>query len=545
MEQATQVVAPGLLGPGPAETRPRWVVWLDGVLGLVDALFNRVYGSALNPLHKSGPLAILFLVVTLVTGIYLFIFYQVADPYGSVARLDGTWLGSFVRSLHRYSADLAVVAVAIHALKMLLSGRSRGQRALAWRTGFFLLGCLLLCGWTGLVMAWDVQGQLVAIEGARLIDLFPLFSEPISRSFTSPESVGRAFFFMNLFAHVALPLGLAGLFWLHSSRVARATILPPRKIAFWALVLAVAVSILVPVPLPPEADLLARPVAVPLDLFYAFWLPVARAVPASVHLLLWVGFFAIGLLLPRWFNPREEWPPASHVERSRCTGCSTCYEDCPYEAISMVARDAPSPLAETVAQVDPALCVSCGICSGSCAPMSVGPPGRTGREQLKELKAVLDEREPVAGQVVALSCRHALADDPRIAAAADVSCLQTGCSGSVHTSVIELLLHRGASGVYLMTCPERDCLYREGPRWLRERVYNDREAELQSRVDKRRVRVGGFATREGARARRAIERFRDDLGTLGGTPAPEAPDPDRECDVRDAYLDEAGERRVR
>ena len=32
--------------------------------------------------------------------------------------------------------------------------------------------------------------------------------------------------------------------------------------------------------------------------------------------------------------------------------------------------------------VNPDLCVSCGICAASCAPMGVGPPGRTGRDQL-------------------------------------------------------------------------------------------------------------------------------------------------------------------
>jgi len=50
----------------------------------------------------------------------------------------------------------------------------------------------------------------------------------------------------------------------------------------------------------------------------------------------------------------------------------------------MVPRTVPSELSEIVARVNPDFCVGYGICSGSCAPMSVGPPQRTGRTQLRD-----------------------------------------------------------------------------------------------------------------------------------------------------------------
>ena len=73
--------------------------------------------------------------------------------------------------------------------------------------------------------------------------------------------------------------------------------------------------------------------------------------------------------------------------------------------------------------------------------------------------------------------------------AAGVSAYPVDCAGNVHTSVIELLLRGGVSGVAVLTCPPRDCRHREGPRWLVARVYYGREAELQSRVSRARVRV--------------------------------------------------------
>ena len=526
---------PGILDTDLPPVRPPAAEWLARALRPVEGLFNRVYGSQWNPLYKSGPLALAFLLVTLLTGIYLFIFYRVADPYGSVAELDATWHGSFMRSLHRYSADLAVVAVAIHAFKMLVAGRTWGARSLAFRSGILLLGAVLFCGWTGLVMAWDVQGQWVAWEGARLIDLFPLFSEPISRSFVQPGSVGSGFFFTNLFLHVALPLGVAGLLWLHASRVARPAMLPPKKLLYWAMGLVAAVSILVPVPLPPQADLLSRPVDVPLDIFYAFWLPVARVLPAWGHLMFWVVLGAIGFSLPRWWKPKETALTPSHVDEERCTGCSTCYEDCPFDAISMVPREVPSRRSMTVARVDPTMCVSCGICSGSCAPMVVGPPNRTGREQFRRIRNFASESPALEGRIAVVACGYAVGE-----AVADrfanVAFIPSGCSGGVHTSSIEGLLAGGASGVFILTCPGRDCLYREGPAWLDERIYNDREAELQPRVDRRRLRVAAFGPGELGRAVAAVDAFSAELAELEFLEAPLTAEGERECEVVDAYL---------
>lgn len=503
---------------GLREPRPAAAAWLDRRLRWVDGLFNRIYGSELNPLYKSGALAVTFLLLTLVTGIYLFLLYRVAEPYASVAALDATWHGSLMRSVHRYSADLTVVAVAVHALKMLLSGRTWGPRALAWITGIILLGIVLLCGWTGLVMAWDVQGQLIAEEGARLADLLPIFSEPISRTFTTNEDVGRAFFFMNLFLHVALPLGLAALFWLHSSRVARAPFFPPRTIHRGAIAAVLLLSVLIPVPLPPKADLMAVSVEIPLDVFYAFWLPLARTVSAPLHLLAWLVAATVAFSVPWWWRPRQRTINTSTVDEAHCAGCTQCYHDCPYEAINMVPRTVPSDLSEIVARVNPDFCVGCGICSGSCAPMSVGPDRRTGRDQLRDAEVFLRDLRPSAEDIVLIGCGHGLGADARLL---DTGILPyvSGCSGSVHTSVIELLLRSGAGGVLVLSCPDRDCLYREGPKWLHERVYNDREAELQPRVDKRRVRLVRLAASELGEARREIARFRADLTELAPPPA--------------------------
>jgi hypothetical protein len=58
-------------------------------------------------------------------------------------------------------------------------------------------------------------------RGARLLDLLPVFSTPIARAFSGSLPVPSSFFFMNLFLHVAAPLGLAAMLAVHVARLAR------------------------------------------------------------------------------------------------------------------------------------------------------------------------------------------------------------------------------------------------------------------------------------------------------------------------------------
>ncbi len=474
------------------------------LLAPADRLFDRIYGSRWNPLYQSGNLATLFLGVSIASGLYLFLFYSISAPHASVERIENAlFLGSWVRALHRLSAELAMVALLIHVLRKLIQGHTYGPRFLAWATGVLLLGALLLCGWTGLVMVWDVQALEIASQGARLVDLAPILSQPLSHSFDGATEIPSSFFFMNLFLHVALPLGVAAVLWLHVSRIARPAWLPPRPILRAALAALALAAAIVPAGLAPAADPFDLPGRVPLDLLYAFWIPIARRVPVVIHLSLWIGLFALLVSAPLLWRPHRRIRP-SRVDPDHCTGCESCFHDCPYEAIAMVPRTAGLARSDFVARVDPTRCVGCGICAASCAPMGVGPAGVTGREQLAEARALLGDLRATGRDVLVLGCGNGLAARPERLAAPGVHVRAVGCAGSIHTSTIEAALRHGIGGVFLLTCPARDCLYREGPKWLAARVYDGREAELQERVDRRRVAIGAFSRSELGAARKGI-----------------------------------------
>ena len=528
-------------GPVPLRTRPAALPFLMAVapraferltlrlLTPVDALCNRLYGWRYNPLYQSGTIVVALYLVLVVTGVWLTVFYRIGAPWESVARITANpWAGSWVRTLHRYASDLAVLATLVHAMRMFAQARSWGPRALAWMSGGVLLLLIFVCGWTGYVMVWDTFGQYLAREGARMLDALPVLSEPTSRAFTGEQPLPSAFFFLNLFAHIAIPLAMGVVFWIHVRRVARAQLLPPRRMTWGIVGGLTAIAVAWPVAMAPKADPFALPERIPADLFFAFWLPLSAEVGGGAALLLATALGAALVSVPFITTRRgAARPEPSWVDEDICTGCVQCSLDCPYGAIEM--RDRSGPRSPLVAHVDPALCVSCGICAGSCPPMGVGPPGRTGRDQLLQAREFLARTRP-AGRVVAIGCNQAVERFAPDFAAAGALPYGINCAGSLHTSVIELFIREGAGGVLVIACPPRDCWNREGPRWLAERVYHDREAELQARVDRARVRLVHANAGERRAALEALRAFQTDVAALGSPGADEDRAPDVECE---------------
>ena len=460
------------------------------LLARVDEVFDRLYSSRYNPLLQSGPIAVALLIVLIVTGLYLLIFYRIGDPYGSTARIvEQALAGRWIRSLHRFASDAAIVAIAVHAFRMFVRRRTWGPRALAWVSGLCLTGLFLLIGWTGFVMVWDVQGQLLAEEGARFLDALPIFSEPIARTFIGERPMPGAFFFLNYFLHIAVPLGIGLFLYIHVSRLNRPTLLPPRELTWTLVGLLTALAIAWPAPLGPVADPGRLVTSAPLDWFYAFWLPVTRLLPAWGVWTLGGILVLIAFTAPLWTKPKEvARPEASFVDPAICVECVQCSIDCPYDAIAMVTRLAGDARSDLVARVDPASCVSCGICAGSCAPMGVGPPGRTGRDQLEHVRRYIQATPPDQAGVVLVACSFGASDLSREEHFEGAAVYPVECAGSLHTSVVELLVRGGAGGVLVAACPGRDCWNREGPKWAAQRIFGGREAELKERVDRSRIR---------------------------------------------------------
>ena len=105
------------------ELKPR-IPKISEIFGLLlnplNRFFDWLYHSRYNPLYRSGTLAVSFLLILLVSGLYLIFFYSLSDPYNSMVEINSqVWLGRWIRSLHRYATDAALIAVFFHILQLL------------------------------------------------------------------------------------------------------------------------------------------------------------------------------------------------------------------------------------------------------------------------------------------------------------------------------------------------------------------------------------------------------------------------------------------
>ncbi|MCO5113427.1 MAG: cytochrome b N-terminal domain-containing protein [Bdellovibrionaceae bacterium] len=469
----------------------------------LDRIFNRFYSSKYNPLYQSGSIALGLFIIVAVTGTYLSFFYRLGEPYESVEALNQSfWFGSWVRALHRYASDLMVVAVVFHVFRMIVHKKYFGPRTFAWVSGVGLLFLLLISGWTGYVMVWDVQAQALAAAGAKMFDSLGLFSDPIARSFNGIEHPPASFFFLNLFLHVVLPLGMVFGIWIHTSRMARADWFPHKKIIYGMLASLIVVSVIWPAPLGLKADLLKSPEDYPIDWFFNFWISGAESYPLLTFLL----FMAGGTLLagvPWFFKPKSQ-RGKSFNDPNICEGCTQCVQDCPYEAIQMMTKDVNAKM-KTVAVVTPELCVSCGLCSASCDPMTIGPEGRKGGDQLKEAKQFLeslnlDKKSLDHTLIVGCSNQSAVLKniDQYCQTQSTYHLYPAECPGTLHSMVYRMFAAR-FSRVVVASCPSRNCVNKDGYMLLTERMSGDREPTILN--PQLRERVHAFPLGDGEEKR--------------------------------------------
>ncbi|HTO10169.1 MAG TPA: 4Fe-4S binding protein [Candidatus Binatia bacterium] len=460
------------------------------VLAGADRLFDRVYSSRDNPLYRTGTLAALTLALALVTGVYLLLVYEIGRPWESVEAIQrDLLLGRWIRALHRYASDAAVVAVALHVLRLVAQGKTWGPRTLAWVTGVLLAGMMLVSAVTGFVLVWDGFGQKLAVAGARMLRLLPLFPEPPDRAFVGEAPMPAQFFFMNLFLHVAVPLGMVCFLWLHTARLARAAWFPERRVTLATLAGLTLLAVAWPAPLPPRADLLAIPGRIATDWFYGFWLPLAERSPLAALALLAL-LAALLLAVPWLLRPAPAARPGpAGVDPETCEGCQQCFQDCPYDAIRMVQGLHPE-LHPLLAQVQPDLCVSCGLCAGSCASLAIGPPARTAREQLATARRLVAGSPDAARRVLLVAC----ASNGRLASrlhrryADDVAWFDVDCAGTLHPGTVAYL-GRHFADTLIVPCPPQNCVHREGTALAHARLEHERAPSVAGQIARLPVRL--------------------------------------------------------
>jgi ferredoxin/coenzyme F420-reducing hydrogenase delta subunit len=497
---------------------------------LIERPFDRLFGPALNPLAQLGALGFFFFWIVTVSGIYLFIFFNtgIERAYESVENLTNAyWFHAGVmRSLHRYASDLMVVMVVVHLLREFAYDHYRGKRWFSWLVGLPIIWLLYTSGITGYWLVWDKLAYYVALTSSELLDYLPIFGEPIARNFISTGTLTSRFFTLMVFMHVAVPLFLLFIMWVHIIRISRPKVNPPRMLAALSLIALLAVSLWKPALSQGHVDLAMAPVEIGLDWFYLPLYPLTD-LWGKGGVWAFLGGFSLMVGLMPWLPPLRR-ASAAAIDLAHCNGCERCVEDCPYEAIRMVRRsdDLPFP---TEAKVNPALCVSCGICVGACpssTPFRRTQDLKTGIDLPDYSLAELRDRTIAAAQALAGPTRVLVFACEHGGGAGHPGAVPLPCVAMAPPSLIDYVLSKKlADGIVVAGCAERACFNRLGIAWTEQRFARQRDPYLRTRVPRDRIATVWASILEFSRFKKELGRFAALVATLPPAQAISSPPP--------------------
>lgn len=204
-------------------TKERKGFWATALPVNWDAL--KEIGSEPIPNHLKkwwwclGGTPLILFTIQLMTGLALLFYYvpSASGAYQSVNNITNVVpFGWFIRSMHKWAANLMIVAVFLHVLRVYFTGAYRSPRQLNWIIGVALMGGTLTFGFTGYSLVYEQMSFWGATVATNLTEAVPFLGHTIAYLMrggadVSPNTLTRFFVL-----HTAiLPVGVMTLVALH------------------------------------------------------------------------------------------------------------------------------------------------------------------------------------------------------------------------------------------------------------------------------------------------------------------------------------------
>lgn len=379
---------------------------LTYVLQKMEDGLNTVLTSKYNPFYYHGALPQFFLWVLFLSGLLLFAYYipTIDNAYSSERLINAFTsvdyitnqipFGAVVRGVHRYAGDAMVLTILLHALRVWWTDRYRQYRWLQWFSGIVLLVFVLFIGQTGYYLVWDERSLVLTRMTVFAFDALPGIGPGLKSWFLNGEAITNLTLSNYLFIHIGLSFFLLFGLWIHYVRMARPVVTPPPVVNYAMMAILMFVVFMFPINMGSMANLTQQPTTFEIDWFFLWPYAMLSGMDPVLFWLVLIGLTVFFSVLPIPFLTNNlsghtlQPVDAAEVVLSKCTGCSLCDKDCPYEAIEMVPAPAGSRF-KLLATVLPYRCSSCGLCVGACAFDAIDLPYMPDAEVTNKIKTLL------------------------------------------------------------------------------------------------------------------------------------------------------------
>jgi ubiquinol-cytochrome c reductase cytochrome b subunit len=192
--------------------------------------------------YTFGSLAFLFLILQIVTGLLLSLYYvpDINYAFDSVQYImNDVNFGWFFRYLHAIGASFFFLVIYLHIGKSIYYNSYTYPRANVWRIGVFIYILVMATAFLGYVLPWGQMSYWAATVITNLFTVIPYIGKDITYLIWGGEAIGNPTLKRFFILHFILPfiiLGFVGLHLLFLHKVGSNTpvsIDNPKKIRFY------------------------------------------------------------------------------------------------------------------------------------------------------------------------------------------------------------------------------------------------------------------------------------------------------------------------
>lgn len=210
--------------------------------------------------------------------------------------------------------------------------------------------------------------------------------------------------------------------------------------------------------------------------------------------------------------------PVAVVDATLCTGCGSCVEICPFQAINLKEQDGLL----SISVVDPLLCKGCGLCAPTCPVKAISLQGSSDPQLMAQIKAILSSEEDRSKPLIlGMFCEWSgyaaaeLAGARHLQYPPNFRMIPLRCAGRIDPYHILWAFLNGANGVLVGGCPPGKCHYVNGNQQAERRVAKLIDALATRGFEIDRVRLKWFQSDDPSAFVEEISSFAAQIEDLG------------------------------
>ena len=202
------------------------IEWVDSRTGISELLDDEVFSKQAPKLKKwyeffgcFGGMSLILFIIQVLSGTFLLMYYtpSTKEAFSSVVFIDnGVIFGWLFRRIHAIGANVMILLVMIHMLRVIVTGAYKAPREFHWITGFVLPMLTMMMGISGYLLPWTQLSFWAVTVLTSSFGALPVIGPTLMSVVRGADNVGPAtlgrFFALHLFTPVIMIMFLAGHF---------------------------------------------------------------------------------------------------------------------------------------------------------------------------------------------------------------------------------------------------------------------------------------------------------------------------------------------